>query len=112
MSQAEHRLCVYGTLAPGRSNHREVAHLGGTWSEITVTGRVAKRRYPVFTFDPEGAPQPMLLLEATALATAWPQLDRFEGREYRRIAVPATRQDGSTVEAFVYEAVRPVDPAS
>ena len=29
--KADHRLAVYGSLAPGRPNHHHVAALGGRW---------------------------------------------------------------------------------
>lgn len=34
------RLAVYGSLAPGRSNHHVVAPLGGEWTDGIVEGEV------------------------------------------------------------------------
>ncbi len=102
-------LAVYGTLAPGESNHREVAQLVGTWSRIRVRGHRAVRRDPVFRWD-EAAPHvDMLLLTASALAAQWPRLDAFEGTDYRRILVPAWRTDDTIVVVQLYEATVSID---
>jgi gamma-glutamylcyclotransferase (GGCT)/AIG2-like uncharacterized protein YtfP len=87
-------LAVYGTLAPGRPNHHVVAPLGGEWSEGVIEGDLApegwgaKLGYPAFRPRLGGAVVPVQLLTSPALTAAWPELDRFEGPEYRRILVP------------------------
>lgn len=49
-----HTLAVYGSLAPGRSNHHIVAPLGGEWTEGKVEGNLipagwgAALGYPAF----------------------------------------------------------------
>ena len=87
-------LAVYGSLAPGESNHHVVAPLGGEWADGVVEGDL----YPVgwgaalgyLAFRPHvgGPAVAVKVLTAPRLATAWPDLDRFEGAEYRRILVP------------------------
>jgi hypothetical protein len=83
-------LAVYGTLAPGRPNHLVLEPLG------RVDGR-PDRRGP----DPAGVGRGPRLsgvpppgrgrcrggegVDRPSLATAWPDLDRFEGPGYRRI---------------------------
>ena len=104
-------LAVYGTLAPGEPNHRQLAHLGGSWTCCEVRGRRSIRRYPVFTWDPSAPPVAMRLLEAPALAKVWPRLDDFEGPGYRRILVPAMRGEQLVAVANLYHAIEPV-PAS
>lgn len=87
-------LAVYGTLAPGLPNHHVVAPLGGEWSEGVIEGDLAPEGwgatlgYPAFRPRLGGAAVPVQLLTSPALAAAWPELDRFEGPEYRRILVP------------------------
>jgi gamma-glutamylcyclotransferase (GGCT)/AIG2-like uncharacterized protein YtfP len=110
-----HTLAVYGTLAPGRPNHYFVAPLGGEWSEGVIEGDLAPEGwgaalgYPAFRPRLGGAAVPVQLLTSPALAAAWPELDRFEGPEYRRILVPvfaagpASERQLSTV-ANVYAA--------
>lgn len=89
-----HRLAVYGTLAPGRPNHHVVAPLGGEWTAGTVEGDLfsvgwgAARGYSAFRPREGGAAVAVQVLTAPSLATAWPDLDRFEGSQYQRILVP------------------------
>jgi gamma-glutamylcyclotransferase (GGCT)/AIG2-like uncharacterized protein YtfP len=87
-------LAVYGSLAPGQPNHHVVAPLGGEWTDGVVEGDL----YPVgwgaalgyLAFRPHvgGPAVAVKVLTAPGLAAAWPDLDRFEGAEYRRILVP------------------------
>jgi gamma-glutamylcyclotransferase (GGCT)/AIG2-like uncharacterized protein YtfP len=90
-------VAVYGTLAPGRPNHHVVAPLGGEWTEGVVEGDLspegwgATLGYPAFRPRVGGAAVAVQVLTSPALATAWPELDRFEGPEYRRILVPVFR---------------------
>jgi gamma-glutamylcyclotransferase (GGCT)/AIG2-like uncharacterized protein YtfP len=87
-------LAVYGTLAPGQPNHHVIAPLGGEWTDGVVEGDLfpvgwgATLGYPAFRPRPGGAAVAVKVLTAATLAAAWPDLDRFEGAEYRRILVP------------------------
>ena len=89
-----HTLAVYGTLAPGRPNHHVVAPLGGEWTEGLIEGDLlplgwgADLGYPGFRPRAGGDAIAVRVLTAPSLATAWPDLDRFEGPGYRRILVP------------------------
>jgi gamma-glutamylcyclotransferase (GGCT)/AIG2-like uncharacterized protein YtfP len=97
---ATHRtLAVYGTLAPGRSNHHVVAPLGGAWTDGEVEGELwpdgwgAIVGYPAFRPRPGGGAVAVQVLVSAALPGAWRALDAFEGAEYRRILVPVLRTD-------------------
>jgi gamma-glutamylcyclotransferase (GGCT)/AIG2-like uncharacterized protein YtfP len=87
-------LAVYGTLAPGKSNHHVVAPLGGEWTEGVVEGDLvsegwgATLGYPACRPRAGGPSVAVNVLTTPALAAAWPALDRFEGPGYRRILVP------------------------
>jgi gamma-glutamylcyclotransferase (GGCT)/AIG2-like uncharacterized protein YtfP len=87
-------LAVYGTLAPGRSNHHVVAPLGGEWTDGQIegdlhpTGWGAILGYPAFCPRPGGPAVAVKVLTAAKLPSAWREIDRFEGPEYRRILVP------------------------
>jgi gamma-glutamylcyclotransferase (GGCT)/AIG2-like uncharacterized protein YtfP len=89
-----HTLAVYGTLAPGRPNHHVVAPLGGEWTEGLIEGDLlpvgwgADLGYPGFRPRAGGDAVAVWVLTAPLLASAWPDLDRFEGEGYRRILVP------------------------
>lgn len=104
----DQRLAVYGSLAPGEANHREVEGLGGTWTPATVRGHRAIRTWPVFTWD-EAAPEVAVQVLASArLPTAWPRLDAFEGAAYCRILVLVRFANGPSTVANLYSAVDPV----
>lgn len=87
-------LAVYGTLAPGQPNHHVVAPLGGEWTEGEIEGDLhpvgwgATLGYPAFRPRAGGEAVSVHVLAAPMLTAAWPDLDRFEGPEYRRILVP------------------------
>lgn len=116
---ADARLAVYGTLAPGRSNHDQVADLGGTWlSGLTVRGQLfeagwgAELGYPALRWSASGPAVPVELLVSRLLETNWARLDAFEGPGYRRILVPLLR-DGRVVEvANLYESTARPEAAS
>lgn len=103
----EHRLATYGTLGPGRSNHHEVAGLGGRWFEGVVRGILvesgwgAALGYPGLTLDPSGPEVPVQVLESADLPAHWDRLDAFEGPGYRRVTT-AVRTPGGDVVANVY----------
>lgn len=90
-------LAVYGTLAPGRPNHHVVAPLGGEWTEGVVEGDLlaegwgAPLGYPAFRPRAGGAAVTVHVLTSPALPSAFPELDEFEGPEYRRILIPVFR---------------------
>jgi gamma-glutamylcyclotransferase (GGCT)/AIG2-like uncharacterized protein YtfP len=92
-----HTLAVYGTLAPGRSNHHMVAPLGGDWTDGFVEGDHSHvgwgttLGYPAFRPRVGGLIVAVHVLTSPSLAAAWPTLDDFEGPEYRRILVPVFR---------------------
>jgi gamma-glutamylcyclotransferase (GGCT)/AIG2-like uncharacterized protein YtfP len=89
-----HTLAVYGTLAPGRPNHHVLAPLGGEWTDGLIEGDLIPRGwgaalgYPGFRPRAGGDTVAVKVLTTPPLATAWPDLDRFEGPGYRRILVP------------------------
>ena len=109
------RLAVYGSLAPGRSNHHIVAPYGGTWARGRVRGDLVEAGwgavvgYPALRMRADGPWVPVHLLDSDQLPGAWPAIDAFEGDEYQRILVPvfADRDDATEVIAVanLYEIV-------
>ena len=108
---AIHRLATYGTLAPGRSNHHELADLTGVWREGHVFGTLiasgwgAAEGYPGIHLDPSGDRVDVYILESVELPDHWKRLDAFEGAEYERVIVDVHSEQG-IVQASVY-ALRP-----
>ena len=88
------RLAVYGSLAPGRSNHHVLAPFGGTWTRGRVRGDLvelgwgAAAGYPALRLRVDGPWVLVHVLESTRLPGAWTGIDAFEGSEYRRVLVP------------------------
>ena len=108
---AHHRLAVYGTLAPGRSNHHELAGIEGTWRQGVVHGHLvasgwgAAEGYPGIRLDPDGPRVDVSVLESQDLPDHWQRLDEFEGEEYERV-MASVSCDGELIEASIY-ALRP-----
>ena len=103
-----HRLFVYGTLAPGRSNAHMLADVPGEWEPATVTGTLlpegwgAAAGYPGIILGEQGGRVAGFLFTSDRLAGHWARLDAFEGDGYERVLTTVTRADGSAVEAYVY----------
>ena len=107
--RADRRLASYGTLAPGRANHHQMAGLGGTWSKGTVRGHLvpegwgATLGFPALTLDPLGPVVDVYLFESPDLPDHWARLDDFEGEGYRRVLTSVQTADG-IVQAWIYVA--------
>ena len=111
----EHRLAVYGTLAPGQPNHHQLAGLVGAWSPGVVRGELFKEGwgalagYPGLRPDPAGGEVAVQVFVSRDLPDHWTRLDRFEGPEYRRVVITVKGQDGP-VEANIYAIANPQMP--
>jgi len=107
----EHRLCVYGSLAPGKSNHHQLAGLVGTWTPGTVRGYFREvgwgpgSGFPGLVPDPSGPAVAIQLFTSPDLPAHWARLDAFEGEDYRRVPVEV-EVGGEVVVASIY-AVEP-----
>ena len=106
-ASAETRLAVYGTLAPGRVNHRQLRGVAGRWRPGTVrgwlhqTGWGVTHGFPGLVLDDAGPEVEVQLLESAELPAHWARLDAFEGREYRRVVTRVRTADGE-VPACIY----------
>ena len=105
----EHRLAVYGSLAPGEANAHILQPLSGSWCAGTVRGTLhdlgwaAELGYRAIRLDPASPEMPVQLFTSPDLPAFWAELDRFEGDEYAR--VPTQVRIGNTaVYAFIYQA--------
>lgn len=104
---ADTRLATYGTLAPGRTNHHQLAGMKGQWRQGTVKGRLtaagwgAALGYPGLVLDPTGPDVDVHLFESAELPDHWPRLDEFEGTGYRRVVTPVQTASGE-VDAWIY----------
>lgn len=102
-----HRLAVYGSLAPGRPNHQQLAGLSGVWFPGVVRGRLVETGwgawigYPGLVLDADGPTVEVHVFESAELPGHWSRLDDFEGAAYQRVATTVHTETG-TVEAHVY----------
>ncbi|HEY7272433.1 MAG TPA: gamma-glutamylcyclotransferase [Actinoplanes sp.] len=101
------RLATYGTLAPGRPNHRQLDGLAGRWLTGYVYGTLvdagwgADLGYPALVLDSDGTTIEVQIFESTDLPAHWSRLDAFEGPGYQRVAATVHTPDGE-VEASIY----------
>jgi len=104
---AQHRLAVYGTLAPGRANHDQLRSVGGRWRRGAVRGTLVDAGwgsdygFPGLVLDPLGAVVTVDVLESADLPAHWSRLDAFEGPAYRRATTMVSTASGS-LEASIY----------
>jgi gamma-glutamylcyclotransferase (GGCT)/AIG2-like uncharacterized protein YtfP len=91
----DRRLAVYGSLAPGESNHGQLSGLTGLWlTGLSVRGERrphgwgAALGFPALRWSPDGPSVAVQLFASDELPGQWDRLDRFEGPEYARIVVP------------------------
>lgn len=107
---AAERLIVYGSLAPGRTNHGQLAALGGEWTGGWVTGdRVPmgwgiELGYSAVRWRPGGERIAAWLLNSAGLPAAWDRLDAFEGAVYQRMLAPFHTEAGIIAVAYLYAA--------
>ena len=113
---ADMRLATYGTLAPGRQNHSQLAGLSGRWRVGHVRGSLidagwgAELGFPALVLDPDGATIEVSVFESRALVDHWQRLDAFEGPGYRRVAVDVSTPEG-VLPASIYVLANPPDPS-
>jgi hypothetical protein len=93
-SQAEERLVVYGSLAPGGPTSFLLSGLIGEWYRCSIRGHLGRYRgFKSFRYDPQGPEIAAWLLESAELPRVLADLDDFEGEEYERIIIPALVND-------------------
>jgi gamma-glutamylcyclotransferase (GGCT)/AIG2-like uncharacterized protein YtfP len=108
------RLATYGTLAPGRQNHGQLADLPGRWLVGHVRGSLvdagwgAELGFPALILDPDAAPIEVAVFESEALLDHWDRLDAFEGSGYRRVTVDVSTAE-SVLPASIYVLADPTD---
>ncbi len=101
------RLATYGSLAPDRANHHELAGLVGRWFQGTVRGRLveagwgAALGFPGLELAPDGVSVTVDIFESIDLHRHWLRLDAFEGGGYRRVLTSVETKWGAR-DAWIY----------
>lgn len=104
---ADHRLAVYGTLAPGEPNHHQMDGMAGEWIPGAVRGHLfmvawgGEMGYPGIELDVGGDEVAVQVFESADLPEHWERLDRFEGPGYRRVPVEVVT-DAGPMTAQIY----------
>ncbi len=76
----------------------------GDWITGKVTGHIYKvEELPNFEWDTSGDEVTVKLFCSDELPEHLPEVDRFEGSNYRRILIPVIIEDGSFTVANIYE---------
>ena len=107
MEAADTRLATYGSLAPGRVHHDQLAMLRGEWSRGTVRGNLrndgwgSALGFPGLVLDPAGTLVEVYRFESADLADHWARLDEFEGPGYRRAVARVSTEHGE-LDAWIY----------
>jgi len=110
------RLFVYGTLAPGRVNHRVIEHIPGTWEKAILKGKLidagwgSSLGYPGVIPTTDGEDVNGYLLSSNHLSKHWAMLDEYEGIGYKRISVKVRIKGEAEIEAYVYALNNTPDP--
>ena len=105
-------LFVYGTLVPGAENAHIMDGMDGKWCEASVrgtrydTGWGTHKKHPGFIPDANGEIINGLVFISDDLPAHWPRLDKFEGKNYKRVPIRAILENGETISAQIYQAVQ------
>jgi gamma-glutamylcyclotransferase (GGCT)/AIG2-like uncharacterized protein YtfP len=105
--QPDTRLAVYGSLAPGRVNHNQLAMMHGGWFRGTVRGELkdagwgSAMGFPGLVLDPAGSLIEVYVFESEELVQHWARLDEFEGPGYRRVVAGVSTSFGE-LDAWIY----------
>lgn len=100
---------VYGTLRRRGSNHHEMAR-AIFLCEATVIGNLYQIAWYPGAILQADASQVIVGELFRVSASHMPQLDAYEGEEYRRVRVKAHTAEGEIFDAWMWEYTKKVDP--
>ena len=112
---ATRRLAVYGSLAPGESNHHLLDGMTGRWTRGFVLGELhdrgwgARQGFPGLVCRHDAGEIAVQVFESHDLPANWTRLDTFEGAEYGRVKTSVRLPSGARVVAQIY-ALRAAHP--
>jgi gamma-glutamylcyclotransferase (GGCT)/AIG2-like uncharacterized protein YtfP len=103
-------LIIYGSLAPGESNHSVMEPVKGEWRKAIIKGKLQEGGWgsalgyngfiPVDSKDAEIIKAYVLFSEDLPLH--WDYLDEFEGDGYDRIQTEYELENGQTGMGYIY----------
>ena len=109
------RLFIYGTLAPGRANHKVMEGISGTWETAKLRGTLIQEGWgaemgcPGIIPSEDGDDVEGFVFSSKYLEDHWSMLDEFEGEGYERVLVTVRTGGNCDVKAYVYALNREVN---
>jgi len=104
-------LAVYGSLAPGETNHWVISRIEGDWEPGTIRGYTFEitwgpaEGHQGFIPDSGGVEVAVAVLRSASLDKQWRDVDEFEGPGYERTRLAVTLESGEEIEAWIYVAL-------
>lgn len=103
-------LIIYGSLAPGESNHAVMEPIKGEWKKAVIKGKLAEGGWGSSLgyngFIPEvgnnAANIKAFVLFSEDLPLHWDYLDEFEGDGYSRIKTEYQLENGEIGTGYIY----------
>lgn len=87
-------LCVYGTLAPEKTNNDVLNNISGEWNNCRIKGDITvKDGLPFFNWNLTSTPIEVKLFVSNDLSNYQNRIDNFEGKSYKRILIPTRLND-------------------
>lgn len=108
--QPQRSLIIYGTLAPGKPNHKIITHIKGEWKSATIKGKLENEGWGAamgffgfkHTTPEEATVIDCWVLISDELVANWKMLDDFEGAGYKRILTSYTLNNNETGVGYIY----------
>lgn len=103
-------LIIYGSLAPGESNHSVMAPIKGDWQKATIKGKLREGGWGsslgyngfISVNSEEAETINCYVLFSEDLPSNWDYLDEFEGDGYQRIQTEYELENGKKGIGFIY----------
>ncbi|MDQ1164548.1 MULTISPECIES: gamma-glutamylcyclotransferase family protein [unclassified Flavobacterium] len=103
-------LIIYGSLAPGESNHSVMNPIKGEWQKAAIKGKLQEGGWGsslgYHGFIPVNAEEAETIncyvLFSNDLTANWDYLDEFEGDGYMRIQTEYELENGKKGTGFIY----------
>jgi gamma-glutamylcyclotransferase (GGCT)/AIG2-like uncharacterized protein YtfP len=106
---ASNHLVIYGSLAPGKTNHHVIEDIAGQWlrgyvhGELHENGWGSDLGFPGIVWFPNGPKVDVHLFVSEELPMHWRRLDHFEGEGYKCSLVPVYGDKELIAIANTYE---------
>ena len=100
---------VYGTLQIGKQHENILRELGGNWQKGYVYGKLTNVSagpdygYPCLKLDKKGAKIYGMVFDSKNLEKKIKEIDKFEGKNYKRVVTEIYLENGSKIQAYLYE---------